>query len=221
MESHRKWVVCVVVAMGLFLGQVPIVQADHPSDSIHDQALVPADCTACHEGYGIVTEHVERLSYSCSVCHASSDQDVVDSIYRGRYDHLSVYCAFCHMTENRSIRVHAEADLGVGHVEHDHATVPFYCRGCHGNDIRAVHIDPDENDLNVKLKVTGGLFNTGHAAQGSEPPRGTPAWNIFSGKVSTTGAVSYGNFQTDAPLELEFTGLDPNKKYALNTKLNL
>ena len=164
MKCWGKWSIAILLLVILTGCWVPVVNADNIADTYHEQALVPTDCTACHEGYGIVTEHVERLSYSCSACHGNLDQDVIDTIYRGRYDHLPVYCAFCHLTENMTTHVH---DDGMGHVEHDHALVPIYCRGCHGNDIREVHIDPTENDLDVKLSCY--TCHSGSSQPGNDP----------------------------------------------------
>ncbi len=140
--------------------------ADHPQDGNHDLAEMPADCVGCHnsEGgthYSVVGEHRFRLGCDnhrlCAYCHYNPDSpffddptfpwdddpDLAVAITFGRRNTNPrgyiepVYCAYCHVTENRSTHVHPG--------EHDHAGVPSSCQGCHGSSLVDVHIDPDKN----------------------------------------------------------------------------
>lgn len=109
----------------------------------------------------VIGEHKVRLGYAnhrlCAYCHYNpespffndptfpwdDDPDLAVALTFGRRNTNPrgyiepVYCAYCHVTENRSIREH------VG--EHDRAEVPLSCRGCHGNTLKEVHIDPVKN----------------------------------------------------------------------------
>jgi hypothetical protein len=69
-------------------------------------------------------------------------------------------------------------------------------------------------DTGVTLTVTGGeFFGTLHAAMGADPTVGD-AFEIFDGKVSGQGAISYVDDVNDS-LVLTFTGLSPLKVYDL------
>ena len=70
------------------------------------------------------------------------------------------------------------------------------------------------NDTAVTLTVTGGTYSgAGQATQGADPTTGD-AFDIFDGKVSGQGALSYINL-VGSNLVLTFTGMDPNKVYDL------
>ncbi len=140
--------------------------ADHPQDGNHDLAEMPVDCVGCHNSEGgtnfsVVGEHRFRLGYDnhrlCAYCHYNPDSpffndptfpwdpdpDLAVAITFGRRNTNPrgyiepVYCAYCHVTENRSTHVH------VG--EHDQVVVPPSCGDCHGSDLVDIHIDPDKN----------------------------------------------------------------------------
>ena len=70
----------------------------------------------------------------------------------------------------------------------------------------------------VTLAVTGGTFDgAGHATQFSGAPApGTDAFNVFNGKLTAFGSLSYQDVAPPAGnLVLTFTGLDPGKLYEL------
>jgi hypothetical protein len=66
----------------------------------------------------------------------------------------------------------------------------------------------------VTLTITGGSFSTVNAGQGQPMTSGTDAYEIFFGKVTCMGVISY---QDQPPpqgnLALTLTGMDPDKKY--------
>ncbi|MBN1560687.1 InlB B-repeat-containing protein [candidate division KSB1 bacterium] len=67
----------------------------------------------------------------------------------------------------------------------------------------------------ISLSVRGGSYRgTIDAWSGEEPYSGTDAADIFSQIVSCRGSISYVNTPTDV-LILDFTGLDPSKKYTI------
>ena len=67
----------------------------------------------------------------------------------------------------------------------------------------------------VTLTVTGGIYNGGgHARDGRDAPDDTDAGGLFSGIVSTQGAIAYVN-RPNSPLILTFTGLDPTLTYTV------
>ncbi|MBN1465107.1 hypothetical protein JXA02_05050, partial [candidate division KSB1 bacterium] len=67
----------------------------------------------------------------------------------------------------------------------------------------------------LSLTVRGGSYRGAvDAWSGEEPYEGTDASDIFSHIVSCRGAISYVNTPTDV-LMLDFTGLDPLKKYTI------
>src|SRR5262245_44084420 len=70
----------------------------------------------------------------------------------------------------------------------------------------------------VTLTVTGGSFDgSSNATQLSGAPApGTDAFNVFDGKLTAFGSLSYQDLAPPAGnLVLTFTGLDPNKLYEL------
>jgi len=140
--------------------------AEMPADCVgcHDSSGGPTgnvDGTGPSVNLSVVGEHKERLGYDnhrlCAYCHYNPDSpffndpsfpwdddpDLAVAITFGRRNTNPrgyiepVYCAYCHVTENRSTHVH------VG--EHDHAEVPLSCQGCHGINLKEVHIDPLKN----------------------------------------------------------------------------
>jgi len=161
MSFGRKYFFSIVLLFSILLVFSSTTWADHPQDGNHDLAEMPADCVGCHNSEGgtnfsVVGEHRLRLGVDnhalCAYCHynpanlfpqSDPDPDLAVAITFGRRNTNPrgyvepVYCAYCHVTENRSTHVH------VG--EHDHAQVPFTCRSCHGNNLKEVHIDPDKN----------------------------------------------------------------------------
>ncbi len=157
------------------------VWADHPQDGNHNLAMMPADCVGCHnsEGgthYSVIGEHRFRLGYDnhrlCAYCHYNpsspffnepgwpwdDDPDLAVAITFGRRNTNPrgyvepVYCAYCHVTENRSTHLHAG--------EHDQVVVPPSCGSCHGNDLVDIHIDPDKNLPDETLLPPPGWPNT-------------------------------------------------------------
>jgi hypothetical protein len=70
------------------------------------------------------------------------------------------------------------------------------------------------NPTAVTLTVTGGTYNGGdQATQGADPTTGD-AFDIFDGKVSGDGVISYVNGVSEV-LVLTFTNMDQNKVYDL------
>ena len=67
----------------------------------------------------------------------------------------------------------------------------------------------------IVLSVTGGTYaGKLDAWTGAEPFEGTDAWDVFHGVLHSRGAITYLNTPNDK-LQLEFSGLDPNKLYIL------
>ena len=166
MNFNRKYLFSIILLFSFLLIFSSMAWADHPQDGNHDLAEMPIDCVGCHnsEGgtnYSVVGEHRFRLGYDnhrlCAYCHYNPDSpffndptfpwdddpDLAVAITFGRRNTNPrgyvepVYCAYCHVTENRATHVH------VG--EHDHAEVPLSCQGCHGINLKEVHINPDKN----------------------------------------------------------------------------
>ncbi|MBN2333600.1 MAG: hypothetical protein JXO49_05355 [Deltaproteobacteria bacterium] len=105
----------------------------------------PEDCLVCHQP----TVHGEHQTQNvdCLECHFNpTDPDIIATVNYALNNGGKAYCAYCHETEAREIHLHSG--------EHDHAQVPPDCTACHGSDIRAAHIDRDEDDLTVKLSCS-------------------------------------------------------------------
>ncbi|MFA7486059.1 MAG: PASTA domain-containing protein, partial [Phycisphaerae bacterium] len=66
----------------------------------------------------------------------------------------------------------------------------------------------------VILTVTGGTFSSSFATLGAEPASGTDAYNIFNGKVSSTGGIHYIDSAPPAGnLVLTLSNMNPDKTY--------
>ncbi len=72
------------------------------------------------------------------------------------------------------------------------------------------------DETNITLSVTGGNYNGGstQSGQGPYPAQGTEAYDIFSGKVSGQGHISYQQIAPPAGnLVLTLTGMSPANTY--------
>jgi hypothetical protein len=68
----------------------------------------------------------------------------------------------------------------------------------------------------VTVTVTGGRFvGDTQAAHGADALSGTEAFNIFDGRVSTQGTISYVD-AANSPLILRFQGMSPTRQYDLD-----
>ena len=78
-------------------------------------------------------------------------------------------------------------------------------------------VDYDAGEsTSVTLTITGGSFSPEDASQGARMSSGTDAYEIFSGKVSCLGVISYqGQEPPNNYLKLTLFGMDPNKIYDL------
>ncbi len=198
--SCRCLAAAAVLLFLLFLLVLP-ARADHPQDGNHDLAEMPADCVGCHNSSGgtnlsVIGEHKERLGYDnhrlCAHCHYNPDSPYFDdptfpwdddpdlalAVAFGRRNTNPrgyiepVYCAYCHVTENRSTHLHAG--------EHDQVEVPANCAGCHGDDLVAIHIDPEKNLPDENLLPPPGWPNSPER----EAYEAAYAYGIFDLKLS-------------------------------------
>jgi len=121
--------------------------ADHTV--LHDMTdLLAVSCQACHIP-NLISEHEAKAAgYSCDICHASSDPNVINAVVAGDRD-----CVACH-GGNIHQNVNHTATLGNGVVAlfpdngHDDAgwsgDRPYFgvnvdCSLCHNNDLPAIH----------------------------------------------------------------------------------
>jgi len=168
MNFSRRHFVFIILLFSFLLFFSSTAWADHPQDGNHDVLETPADCIGCHK-LSVAEEHKDRLGVDnhplCAYCHYNSafphsdpDSDLAVAVTFGRRNSdprgyiEPVYCAYCHVTENRSTHIHAG--------EHDHAQVPSACQSCHGNNLKEVHIDPDKNLPTDSSLPPTGLPNT-------------------------------------------------------------
>ena len=70
-------------------------------------------------------------------------------------------------------------------------------------------------DIGVLMTIVGGVYDGNYdAGVGRDAPPGTDAGDVFGGIVDTQGTITYVN-QPNSPLELIFTGLDPDGRYEI------
>lgn len=102
----------------------------------HDKAQIAPECIQCH-GAGVVQEHLNRTS-TCSTCHSSTRQAVVDAIAAGKAGTV-VTCVNCHGSANHlaqhdkfSTATECALCHSMGPIQ-EHINRGSSCQTCHGS----------------------------------------------------------------------------------------
>jgi hypothetical protein len=96
-------------------------------DEQHDMTvLTQPSCSACHVD-NVVTEHVTNRGRDCSICHDSTDPNVINAINNGK-NGFTVTCFDCHGTADH-LTLHAATD-----------TDDPACQDCHNPNVVTEHV---------------------------------------------------------------------------------
>ncbi len=179
-----KRLLCIGIILSMFFFWSSVVVAEN---------YTPDDCLACHQA-DIHSEHNPGIG--CSNCHTMHGGGVgdpaIDETVAYGLGGGTVYCAFCHESETRTIHLH---DDGLENIEHDNATVPSSCVFCHGPDLQSVHINRLENDLTVKL--TCYTCHSGIGQPGTDPLVRAVVDQGMAGDIIACSACHLGYHQND------------------------
>lgn len=107
-------------------------------EAAHDMTDVPSpDCAACHS-INVATEHVTNHGLACTVCHSSTDPNVIAAIDKGKGPAgMTVLCTDCHMAVNHS----------ASHVD---TNVPEpICENCHDPNVFVEHVTVRNRDCSI------------------------------------------------------------------------